>query len=98
MTADVFADPVVASSGAGDPSAPLVVLLVPLLVLGLRAAPAASHWAPYLFALTLLYLPQRLIRGLVPDWVLQYRTLLALLLLYLLWRGAAGVGFHRGDT
>jgi Glycosyltransferase family 87 len=76
----------------------LVVLLVPLLVLGLRAGAAVSHWAPYLFAVTMLYLPQRLIRGQVPDWVLQYRTLLALLLLYLLWRGAEGVGFHRGDT
>lgn len=76
----------------------LVVLLVPLLVLGLRAGAGPSHWAPYLFAVTMLYLPQRFIRGQVPEWALQYRPLLALLLLALLWRGAAAVRSHRGDT
>jgi Glycosyltransferase family 87 len=76
----------------------LVVLLVPLLVLGLRAGAGPSHWAPYLFAVTMLYLPQRWIRGQVPEWALQYRPLLGLLLLALLWRGAAAVRFHRGNT
>jgi len=78
----------------------LVVLLVPLVVLGLRAGAGAAYWLPYWFAVTMLYLPQRMIRGHVPEWVLQYRPLLALLLLALLWRWPSGLRSpsHRGTS